>query len=48
LLRRLRAQRRLAPSEDVIAACYGSDEFREGVRAFIEGRKPRWASGSED
>jgi enoyl-CoA hydratase/carnithine racemase len=45
LLRRLRAHRVLPPGadEDVIAACYASDEFREGVAAFNEGRKPRWS-----
>ena len=30
------------PADDIIAACYASEEFREGVAAFLEGRKPRW------
>jgi enoyl-CoA hydratase/carnithine racemase len=42
VLQRLRDQRRPAPADDVIAACYGSADFREGVRAFLEGRPPRW------
>jgi enoyl-CoA hydratase len=29
-------------SDDLIGACYGSDDFREGVAAFTEGRPPRW------
>jgi enoyl-CoA hydratase/carnithine racemase len=44
LLRRLRDHRRpsAASTEDLIAACYGSAEFREGVAAFLEGRRPTW------
>jgi enoyl-CoA hydratase/carnithine racemase len=42
LLARIRDHRRPAPADDVIARCYGSAEFREGVRAFIENRTPRW------
>jgi enoyl-CoA hydratase len=42
LMQRIRAQRRPAPADDIIAACYASGEFREGVTAFLEGRKPRW------
>ena len=29
-------------ADDIIAACYGSDDFREGVAAFNEGRPPKW------
>jgi enoyl-CoA hydratase len=43
VLRRLREERRPAPADDIVAACYASVEFREGVAAFLEGRKPSWA-----
>jgi enoyl-CoA hydratase/carnithine racemase len=39
---RIRDHRRPQAADDVIAACYASPEFREGVTAFIEGRKPQW------
>lgn len=44
MTRRLMAQRRLAPSDarDLIEMCYGSDDFREGVAAFLAKRPPRW------
>lgn len=42
LLQRIRDHRRPPPSDDVIAACYASEQFREGVAAFLAGRKPRW------
>jgi enoyl-CoA hydratase/carnithine racemase len=42
LLSRLRDFRRppAGSADDLIAACYGSDNFREGVTAFREGRSP--------
>lgn len=42
MLRRLRAARRPPPGacDDLIAACYGSADFREGVEAFAARRKP--------
>jgi len=40
-IRRLR-DRSLPPDEDLIAMCYGSEDFREGVRAFTEKRRPTW------
>jgi enoyl-CoA hydratase/carnithine racemase len=44
LLDHLRAYRQIPPAPDIIAACYGSADFQEGVRAFLEGRPPRWSS----
>ncbi|MFV0303152.1 MAG: enoyl-CoA hydratase, partial [Paracoccus sp. (in: a-proteobacteria)] len=29
--------------QDIIARVYGSQDFREGVGAFLAKRKPRWA-----
>src|ERR1700716_1025148 len=42
MVRRIRA--RMMPDEaaDLVALCYTSADFREGVRAFIERRKPVW------
>jgi enoyl-CoA hydratase len=45
LIRRLAAKRRLAAGDDadMVELCYGSTDFREGVAAFLEKRKPRWS-----
>ncbi len=45
LLRRLRAHRRppAGACDDLIAACYGSADFREGVAAFAARRKPAFS-----
>lgn len=29
-------------ADDIIRACYASKEFKEGVTAFLAGRKPNW------
>jgi enoyl-CoA hydratase len=41
-LRRLQAAHRLAPDavDDLVAACYTSDDFKEGVAAFLAKRRP--------
>ncbi len=42
--RRLLVKQRLAEGEDrdLIELCYGSDDFREGVAAFLQKRPPQW------
>jgi enoyl-CoA hydratase len=43
-IRRLAVRRRIEASEvdDLVAACYSSHDFREGVTAFLAKRKPRF------
>jgi enoyl-CoA hydratase len=44
VIRRLQANRRLDPHEadDLIAMCYASSDFKEGVAAFLAKRPPQF------
>jgi enoyl-CoA hydratase/carnithine racemase len=41
-IRRIRDARPVPSGDDLIAETYGSADFREGVRAFLDKKKPRW------
>jgi enoyl-CoA hydratase/carnithine racemase len=41
-VRRIQEARTVPDGDDIIAATYGSADFREGVRAFVDKRPPRW------
>jgi enoyl-CoA hydratase/carnithine racemase len=42
IVRRIRASRTLPDAEDLIRTCYGSNDFREGLTAFLDKRRPDW------
>lgn len=41
-VRRIQAHRRAPGGEDLVLRAYMSADFKEGVRAFLEKRKPTW------
>lgn len=41
-LRRLRTSHAKPADDDLVAQAYGSQDFREGLTAFLEKRKPNW------
>ena len=44
MIGRIQAQRRRSAvdADDLVSLCYGSDDFREGVEAFLSKRAPQW------
>jgi enoyl-CoA hydratase len=42
IMQRLDAAAALPDDEDLLARCYASADFREGVSAFLESRSPTW------
>lgn len=41
-VRRLLEHRRLEAADDLVVKCYTSQDFRQGVEAFLNKRKPEW------
>jgi enoyl-CoA hydratase/carnithine racemase len=42
IVRRMRTRAADVEDEDLIALCYGSADFREGLDAFLTKRKPKF------
>ena len=42
-VRRIQASRQLPDGDDIVRRIYGSDDFKEGVKAFVEKRSPKWS-----
>jgi len=42
-VRRIQEARTVPNGDDLVARTYGSADFHEGVRAFVEKRPPRWS-----
>ncbi len=43
MARRIRRAQALPDDEDLVRLCYGSNDFREGLTAFLDKRRARWS-----
>jgi enoyl-CoA hydratase len=44
IVRRMRERATAVDDKDLIALCYGSADFREGLRAFLAKRPPKFTA----